>query len=73
MYNVRAKYKAEYLRDLSRADLRLLAGEARDLHFVLRHQASVGGHSRMGTLTRKPHTIRKLKRDIARIETILGE
>lgn len=73
MYDVKNKYTPAFLREMPPQELELLAGEAADSLFVLRHQASCGGHSRTSVITEQPHLRKKIKRDIARIKTIIGE
>lgn len=66
MYDVTVSFTNDYLRGLPTEGLKLLSKEARATQLTLRTQkAQAGGH------TDRPHLFKKVRRDIARIETEL--
>lgn len=69
-YDITLKYTAELLRDITDEDLHVLLQQACHHQFELREQSSCGGRVRVAL---KPHLFKKVKKDIARIKTILRE
>lgn len=69
-YDIEKKYTAEYLRELSPEALLALAGKARQAFLDLRTQNSP--HGRVKYVAR-PHLTKKVRRDIARMETIINQ
>lgn len=70
LYDVANKYVAGFLRDVTIPDLRELLDGAQQKLYELRQQCSLGGRRYD---TKKPHLFSKIKKDIARIKTILKE
>ncbi len=73
-YNISTKYAAEWLRDqrddIDDHDLEELLLQAQKQLLALREQGSQGGRTMVAT---RPHLFKKVKKDIARIKTILRE
>lgn len=69
-YNIELKYSSEYLRGFNPVETRELLKQARQQLLELREQSSCGGRV---MVAQKPHLFKKVKRDIARIKTILVE
>lgn len=69
-YDMELKYTPELIRDLDRVGKNELLKQAKKQLLALREQFSVGGRVKVVS---KPHLVKKVKRDIARIKTILAE
>lgn len=70
VYDINLKYNPELLRELRREELKEMLSVAQARHLDLRHQSSPHGRVK---LVRWPHLHKKIKKDIARIKTILLE
>jgi len=66
VYKITTKYTAEFLREVTPLGLRALLLGARQKLLELRSDAGIAG-------VRKPHLFKKVKKDIARIETVSRE
>ena len=66
-YDIEIKYTAEFLRGLEQDELEELLNTARMKSFEFREQKSI-----LNTAS-KPHFFGKMKKDIARIKTIMNE
>lgn len=71
-YEITTKYTAKYLRELSPSSLESLLEGTQQKQFELREQCVYTGRRKTPTNI-KQHYFRKVKRDIARIKTILAE
>lgn len=69
-YDITLKYNTEFLREMGKEALNELLNHAQRRFFELRTQCSP--HGRVKHVP-KPHLWGKVKKDIARIKTILGE
>ena len=69
-YDITLKYTPELLRGYSRLELENFQRQARKKLFELKEQSSMGGRVKV---VPKPHLLKKVKADIARIKTILAE
>ena len=69
-YDITLKYKAEFLREMDNEALNVLLDQAQRRFFELRTQCSPHGRVKY---VPKPHLWGKVKKDIARIKTVLGE
>ncbi len=69
-YDITLKYKPDYLRGIPRDGLNKLLNQAQQRFYELRHQCSPHGRVK---LVLHPHLWKKVKKDIARIKTILAE
>lgn len=69
-YDIELKYTPEFLRGFGRVEKQELLKQARQQALELREQSSCGGRV---IVVSKPHLLKKVKRDIARIKTILRE
>ena len=69
-YDITIKYTAEFLRGTVPEELSALLGQAQQRFFELRQQCSPHGRVKF---VPKPHLFGKVKKDIARIKTILRE
>jgi len=69
-YDIALKYRPEYLRDLAFEELGIMLDQAHKAHFELRSQSSQGGRVKFPAF---PDLFKKVKKDIARIKTIIGE
>lgn len=69
-YDISLKYSPELLRGYGRLELENFQRQARKKLFALKEQSSMGGRV---MVVPKPHLFKKVKRDIARIKTILAE
>jgi len=64
------KFTPELLRGQPIEDLQSLLEAMKEKQFEMKIASSVGGHSKR---VEKPNLVKKLRRDIARVETILRE
>ena len=69
-YDITVKYTLEFLRGCIDDDLHELLNQAKRCHFELRVQSSPTGRVK---LIKTPHLFKKVKKDIARIKTVLRE
>jgi ribosomal protein L29 len=69
-YDITLKYKPQFLREMTIDGLNKLLNQAEQRFYELRHQCSPHGRVK---LVEKPHLWKKIKKDIARIKTILAE
>lgn len=69
-YDITLKYKSEFLRGMPDVDLNKLLNQAQQRFYELRHQSSPSGRVKFVS---RPHLWKKVKKDIARIKTILAE
>lgn len=69
-YDITKKYTSEFLRGCTRGNLQKLLNFAQQRYFELREQSSPHGRVKF---VEKPHLFGKVKKDIARIKTILVE
>ena len=69
-YDSTLKYTSEFLRGFGRVEKQELLKQAKQHLLELREQSSCGGRVRVAS---KPHLFKKVRRDIARIVTILKE
>ena len=69
-YDITLKYTPELLRGLPDDELKAFLQQAQHRALGLREQSSMGGRVKV---VPKPHLFKKVKKDIARIKTILRE
>ncbi len=69
-YDITLKYRPQFLREMQQEDLEELIVEAQERFWELRVQTSP--HGRVKDVP-KPDLFKKVKRDIARIKTVLNE
>lgn len=69
-YDITLKYKSDYLRGIPNDGLNKLLNQAQQRFYELRQQCSPNGRVK---LVNNPHLWKKVKKDIARIKTILAE
>jgi ribosomal protein L29 len=69
-YDITLKYKPDYLRGIPSDGLNKLLNQAQQRFYELRQQCSPHGRVK---LVENPHLWKKVKKDIARIKTILAE
>ena len=69
-YDITLKYTPEFLRGMIPDGLNELLDQAQQRHLELREQCSPHGRVKY---VPKPHLFKKVKKDIARIKTILKE
>ena len=68
-YDITLKYRPELLRGMKRDGLNKLLNQAQQRFYELRRQCSPHGRVK---LVPKPHLWKKIKKDIARIKTVLA-
>jgi len=69
-YDIEMKYKSEFLREMTRQNLTDMLKKAQQRFYELRQQSSPHGQVK---LVEKPHLFKKIRKDIARMKTILAE
>lgn len=69
-YDITLKYKPQFLREMPGIALNKLLNQAQQRFYELRHQSSPSGRVKY---VPRPHLWKKVKKDIARIKTILSE
>lgn len=69
-YDITLKYKPDYLRDMPGDMLNKLLNQAQQRFYELRCQCSPHGRVRFAE---SPHLWKKVKKDIAKIKTVLAE
>lgn len=69
-YDITLKYTPELLRGFTNQNLQKLLNQVQQRYYELRRQSSPHGRVKH---VQKPHLFGKIKRDIARIKTILAE
>lgn len=69
-YDITLKYSPDFLRGIPQDDLEVLLNQAQQRYFELRHQCSP--HGRVKFVPR-PDLFGKVKKDIARMKTLLAE
>ena len=70
VYDISIRYSSEFLREMSPEDLEVLLDSSQQRFFELRCQCSPSGRVKF---VPKPHLFDKIKKDIARIKTLLKE
>ena len=69
-YDITKKYSIEFLRDMNWEQLEKILNKAQFRFFELKQQTSPHGRVKY---VPKPHLFGKVKKDIARIKTLIGE
>ena len=69
-YDITLKYTSQFLREMTWEALKTLLAQAQQRFYELRQQCSPHGRVK---LVPQPHLWKKIKKDIARIKTILVE
>ena len=69
-YDITLKYTPELLRGFTYENLQNMLQQAQQRHYELRRQSSPHGRVK---LVLKSHLFGKIKKDIARIKTMIGE
>lgn len=68
-YDITLKYKPQFLREMAIDGLSKLLNQAEQRFYELRHQCSPHGRVKF---VEKPHLWKKIKKDIARMKTIIA-
>lgn len=69
-YDLSLQYTPEFLRGVPLEELRDLLTDVQKRHYELRVQTSLHGRVKY---VKRPHWFKKIKKDIARIKTIIRE
>ncbi|HBE02409.1 MAG TPA: 50S ribosomal protein L29 [Spirochaetia bacterium] len=72
VYNIKQKYTADDLKNMSKDDLLVMLSLAQSAKFGLEGQGAVNNSKKLGIMP-QPHLFKKIKKDIARIKTLLAK